>query len=624
MKLSSNQVDDLRPRYRYFIIALSIFFVFLLSRIWYLQIIKGEDFSQLAKNNRVRIRRVPASRGMILDRSKRILVDNRPSFQVSLVPEDIDDVDGALSRMAAILNPDPEDVKSIISRQNRRQPFYPVLIKDDIPRNELAFLETHKMDLPGVIIDAVPRRSYNYNSLASHLMGYLGEIDQGELKEMTSHGYRLGDFIGKDGIEKRWEAKLRGADGGRQVEVDSVGREIRILGGVSPRPGHNLVLTIDLEIQKAMEDLLNGKIGAAVAMDPLSGRILAMASSPSFNPDLFASGIRTEDWLSLLRTPFHPLQNKAIQGQYPPGSVFKIITAIAGLEEKVISPEEILNCPGSFRLGTKTYRCWKKWGHGKVDLRNALVQSCDVYFYHVALRLGIDRIAHYAREFGFGAATGIEFGDEKHGLIPTTEWKRERYRERWYDGETLVSGIGQGAILVTPIQMANMISAIANGGTLFRPQVVDRLEDVDGNIIEEYPSTVMSRASVSEETLELIREVLRGVVEDPKGTGKPARIEGVSVFGKTGTAQVVKLEASEDIENEEDIPIRYRDHAWFVAYAHEEKPSIAVAVLIQHGGHGATAAAPVARKIIETALQTSRPIPTNRVAFEESEHGQSR
>jgi penicillin-binding protein 2 len=623
MKLSSNHVDDLRPRYRYFIIALSIFFVFLLSRIWYLQIIKGEDFSRLAKNNRVRIRRVPASRGMILDRSKRILVDNRPSFQVSLVPEDVDDVDGALSRMAAILNPNPKDVKSIITRQNRRQPFYPVLIKDDIPRNELAFLETHKMDLPGVIIDAVPRRSYNYSSLASHLMGYLGEIDQGELKEMTSHGYRLGDFIGKDGIEKRWEAKLRGADGGRQVEVDSVGREIRILSGVSPRPGHNLVLTIDLEIQKAMEDLLNGKIGAAVAMDPLSGRILAMASSPSFNPDLFASGIRTEDWLSLLSTPFHPLQNKAIQGQYPPGSVFKIITAIAGLEEKVISPEEILHCPGSYRLGTKTYRCWKKWGHGKVDLRNALVQSCDVYFYHVALRLGIDRIAHYGREFGFGAATGIEFGDEKHGLVPTTEWKRERYRERWYDGETLVSGIGQGAILVTPIQMANMISAIANGGTLFRPQVVERLEDVDGNIIEEYPSTVMSRASVSEKTLELIREALRGVVEDPKGTGKPARIEGVSVFGKTGTAQVVKLEVSEDIENEEDIPIRYRDHAWFVAYAHQEKPSIAVAVLIQHGGHGATVAAPVARRIIETALQTSRPIPTNRVAFEESKHGQS-
>lgn len=623
MKLSSNHVDDLRSRYRYFIIALSIFFIFILSRIWYLQVVKGEDFSRLAKNNRIRIRRVPASRGMILDRNKRIMVDNRPSFQVSLIPEDIDDIEGVLSGMTGIVSANPKALKSMITHRNRRQPFYPVLIKDDIPRNELAFLETHKMDLPGVIIDAVPRRSYNYNSLASHLIGYLGEIDQSELKEMASHGYRLGDFIGKDGIEKRWEAKLRGADGGRQVEVDSVGREIRILSSVSPRPGHNLILTIDLEVQKTVEDLLTGNIGAAVAMDPLSGRILAIASSPSFNPDLFASGIRTEDWLTLLRTPFHPLQNKAIQGQYPPGSVFKIITAIAGLEEGVISPEETLNCPGFYRLGTKTYRCWKKWGHGTVDLQKALVQSCDVYFYQVSLRLGIDTIAHYASELGFGMTTGIELGDEKAGLMPTTEWKRKRHQERWYDGETLVSGIGQGAILVTPIQMVNMMSAIANGGILFRPQVVERVEDVDGNIIEEYPSTVMRRVSVSEKTLELMRHALRQVVEDPKGTGKTARIEGVPVFGKTGTAQVVKREVSEDTENEEDIPIRYRDHAWFVAYAHQEKPSIAVAVLIQHGGHGATAAAPVAKKIIEAVLRVSPSTP-ERVAFEESNRGQSR
>lgn len=609
MKLSSNHMIDLRSRYRYFLIALSIFFIFILSRIWYLQIIRGEEFSQLAKNNRIRIRRVPASRGMILDRNKTILVDNRPSFQVSLVPEDIDNVDQVASRMAGILNPEPRELKSRITHQNRRQPFCPVLIKGDISRKELAFLETHKMDLPGMVIDAIPRRSYNYNSLTSHLMGYLGEIDHSELKEMKSHGYHLGEFIGKDGIEKRWEASLRGVDGGRQVEVDSVGREIRILSSVSPRPGHNLVLTIDLEIQKAMEDLLIGKIGAAVAMDPLSGRILAMASSPSFNPDLFASGIRTEDWLSLLNTPFHPLQNKAIQGQYPPGSVFKIITAIAALEEGVITPKETLNCPGFHHLGTKTYRCWKKGGHGIVDLRRAIVESCDVYFYKVALRLGIDAIARYAREFGFGKATGIELGDEKPGLIPTTEWKMKKYHEPWYEGETLISGIGQGAILVTPIQMVNMISAIANGGTLYRPQVVLRVEDVDGNIIEEYPSTVMRRVSVSEKNLELIREALREVVDNPKGTGKAARIKGVPVYGKTGTAQVINLQLFEEIEKEKEIPIQYRDHAWFVAYTLQKDLSIAVAVLIQHGGHGAAAAAPVARKIIETALQQSRPIP---------------
>jgi len=623
MRLSSNHLDDLRSRYRYFIIALSIFFIFIVSRVWYLQIMRGEELAQLAQNNRIRLRRVPASRGMILDQDRKILVDNRPSFQVSLVPEDVDNVNEIVSRVAGILNPEAGELKSRIARQNRRQPFHPVLIKDDISRKELAFLETHKLDLPGMIIDAVPRRSYNYGTLASHVMGYLGEIDKSELKEMASSGYRLGDFIGKDGIEQRWEAKLRGADGGRQVEVDSVGREIRSLSSVSPRPGHNLVLTIDLEIQTAMEDMLSDKIGAAVAMDPLSGRILAIASSPSFNPDLFASGICPEDWLGLLNTPFHPLQNKAIQGQYPPGSVFKIITAIAGLEEAIISPEENLHCPGFYRLGTKTYRCWKKWGHGTVDLRRALVESCDVYFYQVALRLGIDTIARYAVKLGFGRPTGMEIGNEKSGLIPTREWKRKRYGEPWYDGETLLSGIGQGAILVTPIQMGNMISAIANGGILYRPQVVHHIEDVDGNIIEEYPSAVMERISISEKTLEVVRDALRRVVDDPKGTGKTARIEGASVFGKTGTAQVVKLEVSEDVENEEDIPIHYRDHAWFVAYAQQEEPSVAVAVLIQHGGHGGTAAAPVARKIMEIALRKKR-TPPQRVAFEESSHGQSR
>ncbi|NIQ39965.1 MAG: penicillin-binding protein 2 [Proteobacteria bacterium] len=622
MKLSSNHIDELRSRHRYFLIALSIFFIFILFRLWYLQVIRGDEFSRLSENNRIRIRRVPASRGMILDRSKRILVDNRPSFQVSVVPEDIDDFDLLVSRMGKVLNLKGEELNSRITHRNSRRPFHPVLVKADIPRETLAILETHKMDLPGIVIDAVPRRSYNYDSLASHLLGYLGEIDDNELRQMRSHGYPLGAFIGKDGVEKRWEAFLHGVDGGRQVEVDSVGREIGILSSVPARPGHNVVLTIDLEIQKTMESLLDGKIGAAVALDPQSGRVLAIASSPPFNPDLFASGIRQDDWISLLNTPFHPLQNKAIQGQYPPGSVFKIITALAALEEGVITPEETIYCPGSYNLGTKTYRDWKKGGHGTVNLRRAIIESCDVYFYEVSRRLGIDRIARHAREFGFGKITGIELGDEKPGLIPTVKWKEEKFGEPWYEGETLVSGIGQGAVLVTPIQMANMISAIANGGTLHRPQVVHHVEDVEGKIIEEYRSRLTGRISVSKDNLELVKDALRGVVDDPRGTGKSARIKGVPVFGKTGTAQVVKLEVSEGTKNEGDIPLRHRDHAWFVAFAPEQNPSIAVAVLIQHGGHGATAAAPVARKIIETALQRSRPEPGS-LASEERTHAQS-
>jgi penicillin-binding protein 2 len=372
-----------------------------------------------------------------------------------------------------------------------------------------------------------------------------------------------------------------------------------------------------------MEDLLVDKAGAAVAMDPQSGQILAMASSPSFNPDLFASGIRRKDWLNLLQVPFHPLQNKAIQGQYAPGSVFKIITAIAALEEGVITPEEKLNCPGFYRLGRRPYRCWKTWGHGTVDLRKALVESCDVYFYQVALRLGIDTMARYARSFGFGEVSGLHLIDEKSGLMPTTEWKRKKYQEAWYDGETLVSGIGQGAVLVTPIQMATMISAIANGGTLYRPQMVLRVEAVDSNTVEEVPSEAVGRVDLSEKTLALVREALKGVVDDPKGTGKAARIPGVSVSGKTGTAQVVRLKVTGRPKDIEDIPLRYRDHAWFVAYAGEEKPSVAVAVLIQHGGHGSTAAAPVARQIIEVALQRDRS-PLRRLVSEEGRHAQPR
>jgi penicillin-binding protein 2 len=561
---------------------------------------------------------------MILDRNGEILVDNRPSFQVSLVPEDIQDVEQMVLRIARPLEKDPDLLRSRILHQNNRRPFCPVLIKADISRQELAFLETYKMELPGMVIEAMPRRFYNHSSLASHLLGYLGEIDHGELQQMITHGYHLGDFVGKDGIEKQWETTLRGVDGGRQVEVDSVGREIRILRSVPPRPGQNVVLTIDLEIQKTVDELLRDKIGAAVAMDPQSGKILALASSPAFNPDLFASGIRREDWINLLTTPFHPLQNKAIQGQYPPGSVFKIITAIAGLEEGVISPEETLRCPGFYHLGRKMYRCWRRGGHGAVKLRRALIESCDVYFYQVALRLGIDKIARYARQFGFDRPTGVQLGDEKPGLIPTTEWKKRRYNEPWYDGETLVSGIGQGAILVTPIQMATMISAIANGGILYRPQIVQRIEDAFGKTTEEYPSTIAGRVSVSKKTLALIQDALRGVVQDPRGTGRSSRIKDVPVCGKTGTAQVVKLEVSEEIEDEEDIPLRFRDHAWFVAYAPEKQPTIAVAVLIQHGGHGASAAAPVAREIIETALARHRVAPrTKKLASQELNHAPS-
>jgi penicillin-binding protein 2 len=435
--------------------------------------------------------------------------------------------------------------------------------------------------------------------MACHLVGYLGEIDGHELKQKRFKGYKMGDFIGKYGVEQQWEPFLKGMDGGRQVEVDALGREIKVLQRAEPYPGNNVRLTIDLDLQMTCETLLEGKEGVIVAMNPQNGKILAMASHPSYDPSLFAGGINQDDWENLIQNPFYPLQNRAIQGQYAPGSVFKIITAIAGLEEGVISPQEILFCGGSYRFGNRTYRCWKKGGHGKVRLHRALVESCDVFFYKVGQRLGIDRLAKYARSFGFGKPTGVSLNDEKPGLIPSSEWKKKTYREVWYEGETLSCAIGQGFVLVTPLQLLNAISAVATEGILYLPQLVERIERANGKVLKSYKPISIGEIPISPETLMIIREALSGVVNEAHGTGRVARIKGVTVSGKTGTAQVISLQ--EDVA-EEDVPYEHRDHAWFVAYAPMEDPIISVAVLVEHGGHGASAAAPLARKVIQKYL----------------------
>jgi penicillin-binding protein 2 len=410
----------------------------------------------------------------------------------------------------------------------------------------------------------------------------------------------MGDLIGKYGVEQKWEPFLKGIDGGRQVEVDALGREIKVMRRVESHPGNNAFLTIDLDLQMTCENLLRGKEGVIVAMNPQNGKILAMASHPPFDPSLFAGGINRDDWENLIQNPFHPLQNRAIQGQYAPGSTFKIITAAAGLQEGVISPQETLFCGGSYRFGNRTYRCWKKGGHGHVKLHRALVESCDVFFYQVGQRLGIDTLARYARGFGLGKQTGISLNDEKPGLIPTSAWKKKAYGEAWYGGETLSCAIGQGFILVTPLQLVNVISAIANRGILYRPQIVERIERTNGKVAKSYSPVSTGKIPFSWENLMIIGEGLYGVVNELRGTGRVARIRGVTIAGKTGTAQVIRLR--EDMTEEEETPYEYRDHAWFVAYAPVEDPLISVVVLVEHGGHGASAAAPLAKKVMEKYL----------------------
>jgi len=599
MRLGSEGIEDLQRRYKVFLIVGLIGFLVLVLRMWHLQIIKGGEFSRLSKHNRIRIREIPASRGMILDRRGRILIDNRPSFEVLLVPEDIVDMKKTTEFLHRILQVTPQKVAKRLEANKHRPPFKPIRIQSDISRLHLALFKTHHLDLPGLIVDVRPRRAYNYDHMASHLVGYLGEIDGHELKQSRFKGYKMGDFIGKYGVEQHWEPFLKGMDGGRQVEVDALGREIKVLRRAEPYPGNNVLLTIDLDLQMTCETLLEGKEGVIVAMNPQNGKILAMASHPSYDPSLFAGGINHDDWENLIQNPFYPLQNRAIQGQYAPGSVFKIITAIAGLEEGVISPQEILSCGGSYRFGNRTYRCWRKGGHGKVQLHRALVESCDVFFYQVGQRLGIDRLAKYARGFGFGKPTGVSLNDEKPGLIPSSEWKKKTYGEDWYEGETLSCAIGQGFVLVTPLQLLNAISAIATEGILYLPQLVERIERANGKVLKSYKPISIGKIPISPETLMIIREALSGVVNEAHGTGRVARIKGVTVSGKTGTAQVISLK--EDVA-EEDVPYEHRDHAWFVAYAPMENPIISVAVLVEHGGHGASASAPLARKVIQKYL----------------------
>ena len=380
MELNTQRMEDFKGIYKYLVVFVGLAFFLIFIRLWSLQVIKGNDLRRLSENNCIRLRENPADRGMLLDRKGRILAHNRPSFEVYLVPEDLKANPEILTKVGEMLNMTQDEIEEKIKAQKRRAPFKPVKIKSNIDWNELALLESNRVHLPGLIVDVRPRRAYDYGVLASHLIGYLGEVDENELKQSKETPYRMGALIGKYGVEYRWENDLRGVDGGRQIEVDALGREIRPLGIVEPFPGNNLFLTIDLDLQKTAEEAYQDKNGALIAMDLKTGRLLAMVSKPSFEPDLFARNILPEEWKSLVENPHHPLQNKGIQGQYPAGSVFKIITAIAGLESGMITPNTQFICTGAFHYGNRDFRCWKEGGHGAISLQRAIVESCDIYF----------------------------------------------------------------------------------------------------------------------------------------------------------------------------------------------------------------------------------------------------
>lgn len=607
MNVKSGWLDFSGWRKRFVLLSLAAALVFalLLLRLWYLQVISAERYLALSERNRIRHVAIAAPRGPIYDRNGELLVDNRPSFGISVLRQEVDDAAALLDRLAEYLRVPREDLQKRWDAGLRFPAFRPMPLAEDVSRDVLELVQENSVNLPGVLIEVRPLRSYPYAESAAHLFGYLGEITEAELQSAEFEGYRPGDFVGKSGLEKSLESKLRGVAGQRRVEVDVRGKELRLLKIQDSVPGNKVYLTIDRKLQQATEAAFGETSGSAVVMDVRTGAVLAMASLPGFNPSLFARGISGQEWISLLQNPHHPLQNKSIKGQYPPASTFKIVTALAALRAGIANPGTSVNCNGSFKFGNREFRCWKRDGHGRVDLKKALKESCDVWFYQIGLELGIDRLSQMAFDLGLGESLGFPLEYEKSGLVPTRQWKKKRFGSRWYDGETVIAAIGQGYVLTTPLQLASMMATVVNGGTVLRPQVVRRVESLGGELLREVSPEVIKSNPLAPGDLKVVLKALDAVVNEPGGTAWTSRINEVHFGGKTGTAQVVRLK--DDRDRKREAPYRFRDHGLFVGYAPVNDPQIVVAVVVEHGGGGGSAAAPVARKIIASYFGIEEP-----------------
>lgn len=577
------------------LIILCLFGVLFL-RLWFLQLLQGEEMQQRSEHNRIRLQDLPPWRGMILDHQGQVLVANRPSYELIVVLEDVGDIPLLAGRLARLLRLDPQQLTAQM-QSGKKAGLHQVRLKGDLTWDEMARVETYQPELPGVLIQVQPKREYHNKGMACHVLGYQGEISDVQLKGGKFPNYKMGDYLGKSGVELAWEKHLQGRRGSRRIEVDAYGREMGQLDSVFPTPGANITLTLDNRMQREAEACLEGQVGAIVALDPQTGKVLALASSPTFSQEAFERGLTTQEWQKINNDKSHPLENRAMKGQYPPGSVFKIVMAVAGLEEKVVTPGTMISCTGALPVGNHVFHCWRKRGHGGVELHRAMVHSCDIYFYEVGRQLGIERIAQWSRRFGLGAPTGLDLDKEMSGLAPSIAWKKARFNQPWHEGDTISVSIGQGYNLVTPIQMARVVAAVANGGIIYKPYLVEKVESPAGEILYQAKPEVQSRLGASRANLEAVRQSLVGVVNN--GTGKAARLPNTQVAGKTGTAQVVAIDRDNPKKKKSR---RTEDHAWFVAYAPAGEPQIAVAVLVEHGGHGGEDAAPLARRVIIAGL----------------------
>ncbi|MGH9690122.1 MAG: penicillin-binding protein 2 [Candidatus Acidiferrales bacterium] len=560
-----------------------IFIVLLLVGFWKLQVTQSDHFADLAERNRIRYIPIIAPRGAMLDREGRVLVDSYPSFSILLLRDDPKMLEKSLAQIEEGLEISSEDLQQQLDAAGSEPKFQPIVIKPAASQADIAFVESHRADLPVLELMMVQRRRYQHGEMLANTIGYVGEVSPQQMGQSDGR-YRPGDIVGKAGLEKEYNDQLEGTDGMRRVVVNSVGKAVRTLDDVEAIPGKPIQLTIDYDMQSIAENDMADKTGAVVAMDGRTGEILAMVSRPTFDPNDFAVRIAPKEWQELNTDHSTPLLNRAIQAQLAPGSVFKIVMATAMLESKALPENFTVFCPGHADFYGRTFHCWDKKGHGTVDLHRGIVQSCDIFFYNVGQRLGIDRIHEYATALGLGSRTGVDLPSEAEGLIPSQDWVQRVFHHKWYAGETISVAIGQGAVTVTPIQLVRMVAAVASGGTLLQPHLLKNLTPLK-----------VSHFPLSDDTVEQVTDGMYGVINEG-GTGAALRLQNIDFSGKSGSAQVISNELKGRVGGGGK---QYQDNAWFVGYAPRRNPEIVVAVLVQGGEHGASVAGPIVRDIVK-------------------------
>lgn len=584
--------------------------IVLLVRLFDLQVVQHDTYAVLSDKNRVHIRGVSPTRGLIYDRRGVLLAENLPSYRLEVISEQVDDIDATIAELRQLIDISDDDIAEFKQDLKSNKRYKPISLRSRLSDEEVARFAVNRYRFPGVDTVAHLYRHYPFNGRGVHALGYVGRISEQELQTIDSDNYEGGDFIGKTGVERFYEDLLRGEVGVERIETNAQGRTLRVLNRDAPVPGLNLYLSLDAELQRIAEAALGDNNGAVVAIDPIDGSVLALASMPTFDPNLFVGGIDSKTYSALENSPDQPMFNRAIRGRYPPGSTVKPFIGLAGLEYGVIDPNVSTYCQGWYMLDgdERKYRDWKITGHGPVDLTQAIIESCDVYFYDLALTLGIDRLSHFLEPFGFSDITGIDISGELTGLVPTRAWKRRTKRQPWYPGETLITGIGQGFFLTTPLQLATATAALASYGSQLRPRLVAATEDPDSGEKVWLPSTPNVAVPVGNpDNWAYIIRAMTKVVHSVKGTAhRISRGANFKIAGKTGTSQVFGIKQDEKYVAE-DVAKKLRDHALFIGFAPVDKPRISVAVIVENGGSGGAVASPIAREVMDYYLNEILP-----------------